>query len=115
RHVPAFDIAQFTEAFAESGHEFCDCFWWTRIKKSNHRHRRLLRARREGPSRRCAAENHDEFAAFHSTTSSARPSIVIGTSRPSVFAVLRLIINSNLVGACIGRSDAFSPFKMRST
>src|SRR5262249_57445457 len=64
---------------------------------------------------RRAAENHDELAPFHSITSSARPSIVIGTSRPSVFAVLRLIINSNLVGACTGRSDAFSPFKMRST
>src|SRR5262249_5477334 len=56
RHVPAFDIAQFTEPFAESGHEFCDCFWWTRIKKSNHRQRRLLRARRERPRGRRAAE-----------------------------------------------------------
>jgi len=52
---------------------------------------------------------------FHSITSSARASSVGGTSRPSVFAVLRLITNSYLVGACTGRSAGFSPRKMRST
>jgi len=36
--------------------------------------------------------------AVYSITSSARASKVAGTSRPSVFAVLRLITNSNLVG-----------------
>src|SRR5262245_11153597 len=39
-------------------------------KKSNHRHCRLLRARRERPSGR-AAEQHDELAPLHSITSSA--------------------------------------------
>src|SRR5216684_163287 len=34
----------------------------------------------------------------HSITSSARPSSIAGISRPSAFAVLRLILNSNLVG-----------------
>ena len=33
--------------------------------------------------------------------------------RPRVRAVRRLIANSNLVGACTGRSAAFSPFKIR--
>src|SRR6516162_3766044 len=75
----------------------------------------LLPARRERPRRRRAAEQRDELATSHSITSSARASIVVGTSRPSALAVLRFIINSNLVGACTGSSDAFSPFKMRST
>jgi hypothetical protein len=51
----------------------------------------------------------------YSITSSARASSVGGTSRPSAFAVLRLITSSNLVGACTGRSVGFSPLRMRST
>ena len=51
----------------------------------------------------------------HSITSSARASSVGGTSRPSAFAVLRLITSSNLVGFCTGRSAGFSPLRMRST
>ena len=53
--------------------------------------RRLLRARRERPRRRRAAEQRDELAPLHSITSSARASSVGGTSRPSALAVLRLI------------------------
>src|SRR5262249_52117434 len=54
----------------------------------------LLRARRERP-RRGAAEQRDECAArFHSITSSARASTVGGISRPSVFAVVRLMTRS---------------------
>src|SRR5262249_13951327 len=37
-----------------------------------------------------------------------------GTVRPSALAVLRLRIVSYLVGACTGRSAAFSPRRMRS-
>jgi uncharacterized caspase-like protein len=59
-------------------------------QKSNHRHRRLLRARRERPRRHRAAEQRDEVPPFHSITSSARASSVGGTSRPSAFAVVRL-------------------------
>jgi hypothetical protein len=43
-----------------------------------------------------------------------------GTLRPSALATFRLIANSNLVGACTGRSPAFHlnppiclPFKIR--
>src|SRR5215468_2781206 len=50
----------------------------------------------------------------YSITSSARASNVVGTSRPSILAVFRLITTSYLVGACTGRSAAFSPLKMRS-
>ena len=68
-------------------------------EKPDHRHRRLLRARRERPRRRRAAEQRDELAAPHSITSSARASSVGGTSRPSALAVLRLMTRSYLVGA----------------
>src|SRR5262245_39768362 len=47
----------------------------------------LLRARRERP-RRHAAEERDALAACQSITSSARASMVSGTVRPRVLAVL---------------------------
>src|SRR5262245_35298364 len=65
---------------------------------------------------RRAAEERDEIASpHHSITSSARASSVAGTSRPSAFAVLRLMTSSYLVGACTGKSAGFSPLRMRST
>ena len=73
----------------------------------------LLRARRERPSSRCAAEQFDEIASVHSITSSARASSVGGTVMPSVFAVLRLMTNSTLVDCCTGRSAGFSPLSIR--
>jgi hypothetical protein len=58
-----------------------------RAEEPDHRHRRLLRPRRERPGRRRAAEQRDELAALHSITSSARPSSGSGTVRPSAFSV----------------------------
>jgi hypothetical protein len=66
--------------------------------KADAQHLGLLRPRRQRPRGR-RAEKRDKLAALHSITSSARASSVGGTSRPSAFAVLRLITNSNLV-AC---------------
>src|SRR5262245_22925966 len=88
-----------------------------KTKEADARDRRLLRPRRQRP--RCssrAADQRDELATpDHSITSSARASSVGGISRPSTFAVLRLITNSYLVGACSGKSAGFSPLRMRST
>jgi hypothetical protein len=50
----------------------------------------------------------------HSITSSASASSLSGMSRPRALAVLRLIINSNLVGCTTGRSAGFSPLTMRA-
>src|SRR5215470_11040187 len=73
----------------------------------------LLRARRERPSGR--TDERDERApSYHSITSSARASTVVGMSMPSALAVLRLITSSNLVGCSTGRS-AGSPFRILST
>jgi hypothetical protein len=44
------------------------------VEESNHRHRRLLRARRQRPRSRSAADKRDELAPFHSITSSAMAS-----------------------------------------
>ena len=62
-----------------------------------------------------AKMQRDKQTMPYSITSSARASSVGGTVRPSALAVLRLIASSYLVGACTGRSDGFSPFRIRST
>src|SRR5262245_29114671 len=73
----------------------------------------LLHPCRQRPRRR-AAEQRDELAApDHSMTSSARANSFVGTSRPSVLAVLRLITSSSLTDCWTGRSAGFSPFKIR--
>src|SRR5215470_19896657 len=76
----------------------------------------LLRARRERPYSRRAAEQRDELApAAHSITSSAMASSVGGTPRPKALAVLRLITNSNLVACWTGKSEGFAPLRILST
>jgi hypothetical protein len=64
---------------------------------------------------RSEREQGDELAALHSITSSARASSVGGTSKPSVFAVFRLMTNSNFVGSWTGRSAGFAPLRIRAT
>jgi hypothetical protein len=81
------------------------------VEESDYRRRPLLRACFARPRRR-AAEQRDELAALQ--TSSARASSVGGMSRPSAFAVLRFITNSNFVGSWIGKSSGFSPLSMRA-
>ena len=49
----------------------------------------------------------------YSITSSARPSSEFGTLMPSVFAVFRLRISSTFIACCTGRSEGFSPWRMR--
>jgi hypothetical protein len=75
----------------------------------------LLRPCREWPRGRCTTQQRNELAPFHSITSSALACSDGGTVRPSDLAVLRLITNSYLVGACTGRSAGFSPLRIRST
>src|SRR5262249_17001751 len=115
RYIPTLDIAGFIQAPLKGDQSRSVKLLRCGGKKPNHRHRRLLRPRRERPCAGCATEKRDELAPSHSITSSARASTVGGTSRPSVLAVFRLITSSNFVGACTGRSAGFSPFRMRST
>jgi hypothetical protein len=59
--VAAFEITRLAEAAAEGGHHVC--VWLRRgaMEKSDHRQRRLLRARRERPRCRGAAECGQQF------------------------------------------------------
>src|SRR5215831_20815438 len=91
--VLALDVAELRKPATEGDQE--GPIRRYRTEKSDHGHRRLLRARREWPRRR-AAERRDERPAVHSITSSARASSVGGTSRPSTLAVFRLITSSYL-------------------
>jgi hypothetical protein len=65
---------------------------------------------------KCAKSGCEQLqqGSSYSITSSAMANSEGGTVRPGVVAVLRLMISSNLVGACTGRSDAFAPRRMRS-
>jgi hypothetical protein len=83
------------------------------VEESNHRHRRLLHARRKRP--RCrAAEQRDERAPLHSITSSAVASSDGGTVSPSVLAVWRLMTNSNFTVCWTGKAAGFSPLRIRA-
>src|SRR5262249_33873381 len=50
----------------------------------------------------------------YSITSSARASNVGGTTRPSAFAVFRLMTSSKREACTTGRSAGFSPLRMRA-
>src|SRR5262245_53616643 len=117
RHVLALNETRLLEALPESAQKLFVLRYGG--EDPDHRHRRLLRARRKGPCRSRAADERYEIAPLHrcnhSITSSARASTLAGISMPSAFAVLRLITNSYLVGACTGSSAGFSPLRMRST
>src|SRR5262245_4581685 len=116
RHVLAFGVADFLEAFTKRSSLACGAFRPPGADESDYRHCRLLCARHHRPRRRRAAEQRDKLAPHHhSITSSARASSVGGTSRPSDLAVLRLMISSTLVTCWTGKSTDFSPLRIRPT
>jgi hypothetical protein len=59
----------------------------------------------------CPLSANSEHSVIHSIISSATSYIEVGTERPSVLAVLRLMTSSNLANCTIGRSAGFSPFR----
>jgi hypothetical protein len=84
-------------------------------RSTDHRHGRLLRARRQRPGCHRAADERDEFAASHSMTSSARTSSDGGMVSPSAFAVLLLMTNSNRVASRSGNSLGAVPPRIFAT
>src|SRR5215831_17156665 len=113
RHILALDVAEFTKSLAECGQIACSTGRLRAAEEPDHRHRWLLRPRRQRPCRR-AAEQGDELApADHSITPVASASMVGGIAMPSAFAVLRLMAKSNLVDTSTGSSAGFSPLRMR--
>src|SRR5262249_7288808 len=112
--ILTLDVAGLFQALAERRRVVCERLRRATMQKPNHRHRALLRTRRERPSRH-ATEQTDELASLHSMTSSARASSVAGTSRPSALAVVRLMTRSNLVGCSTGMSAGLAPRKILLT
>jgi len=110
-NVLALDIAALFETQTECAKQVRVRVERCAVEKSNHRHRRLLRARRERPRRR-PAEQRDERAPLHSITSSASNWIALGTSRSSALAVCMLMTNSNLLDCMTGRSAGFVPLRI---
>jgi hypothetical protein len=68
RHVLALDIASFLQTLAKSRDELRSCRGRAKVEKLDHRHRRLLCARRQRPCRSSAAEQRDELTASHVST-----------------------------------------------
>src|SRR5262249_35907281 len=109
--VATFHVAGFVQTFLKRRYHLRDRP--TKVKKSDHWHRALLRARRERLRDCRAAEQRDELAPLHSITSSAVESSVGGTATPSILAVQALMTNSNLVDCTTGKSAGFAPLRMR--
>src|SRR5215471_15926647 len=106
RDVLTLDEACFSQAPADVGHEVWVVAGRPGTEEPDHRHRRLLCTRRERPRGNRTAEQRDERTALHlrahSITSSAWSRSIGGTSRPSAFAVLRLITGLDLGGCWTG-------------
>src|SRR5215510_13356650 len=110
--VTTFDVADSTHSLAENVHVRV----WRGGRRQIANTRRLdglLRACRERPRGRRAAEKPDEFALVHSITCSARVISSGGTVRPSALAALRLMNRSNLVGCWTGNSAGLAPLRIR--
>src|SRR5262249_61904934 len=114
-HVLTLDIAGLLQAlmkFGQTSHRKHrrGC----RAEIPDHRHRRLLRARRQRPRGSHAGDERDEVApVVHSITSSAATSSLSGTVRPSILAVWWLMTSSNLLACTTGRSAGVAPLRMR--
>src|SRR5262249_35116776 len=120
RYVCAFDKAAFAQAAAKRLLER----WGRDLPSSgeitDHRHRSLLRPRRQRPRRRRGADEREEGAAGHggprrSITPSARTRNVSGIVRPIALAVVKLTTRSNRVGCSTGMSAGFVPRSILST
>jgi hypothetical protein len=79
-------------------------------KESRHRTQHLLFIL-FAPNRKSAIEN----VKFHLMTRFARSSTRTGIVSPICFAALRLMMNSNFVACCTGKSAGLAPFKILST
>src|SRR5262249_20856326 len=101
RDVLAFEIAGISQTLPEPGHKVCRGAGRPSAEEPDHRHRGLLRARRERPRGRAAKQRY-ELAPPHSITSSASESRLSEILMPSALAVFKLITVSNLVGCNTG-------------
>ena len=87
---------------------------WKDAKQTKARHVRHLGSDWHRGVKRGRAGNSQDESASHSITRSARNRIEAGTFRPSILAVFRFTISSNLVGCSIGRSPGLAPLSILS-
>jgi len=73
RDSAAFDIAGLVQALAKRLQVRLPRTWRGAVEESNDWHRRLLRAPRERPSRRRAADQRDELAPSHAGHGASSP------------------------------------------
>src|SRR5262249_24769003 len=72
RNVLAFDVAGLLQTLAEGGHVTRVSLWRCAVEEPDHRHRRLLRARRKRPSGYTSADKYDEVPPPHGAYPKAR-------------------------------------------
>src|SRR5262249_5842652 len=77
RHVLAFDVTSFVEAFAERGCAGLGGVERPSFDKSNNRHRWLLRARHKRPSDGSATQKPNELAPPHCSPKAQGQGIVL--------------------------------------
>jgi hypothetical protein len=81
RRILALDIAGFAQAPTESGYAGGECYSRPTVEETDHRHRWLLRARRERPCRDSATEQTKKFAPLHLSKPSHHNSATIALLR----------------------------------
>jgi hypothetical protein len=113
RSVLPLDKAAGRKPLAESREAFLVFLRRAGVQEADGRHR--LRPRRQWQCGNRTGKRTEKLPAPHSITSSARSRKDSAIVRPSVLAVFRLTMRSNLTGACTGRSPGFSPLRIRST
>src|SRR5262249_15677659 len=109
----ALDIAGFAQALVERAQLACPPVGRCAAKKTDHRHRALLRARRQRPRGHRAAEQGEERASLHSINSSASNCTALGPAASIALAGCRLMTNSYLVDCTTGNSAGLAPLRMR--
>ena len=115
--VPALFVAEFPQSLAHGGNLARPA---RRVDASQETDAvnlsGLLRTNGERRGENTESNTTDESTAVHHwITSSARSSNGCGIVSPSAFAVLRLMMSSNVLACPIGRSPGFAPLRMRST
>src|SRR5262249_29840567 len=113
--VATLDVAGFSQTLLDCFNKARVWNWRHAAEYADYRYHWLLRSRRERPHGRRTAKERDERAPLHSITSSASATNLSGIRRPNVLEVLRLITSSNLVGRSTGKSEGFSPLRIRPT
>jgi hypothetical protein len=110
RHALALDEASFLETLAERSHVIQSFLRRLDVHEADHRHRRLLRARRERPRRRPANES-DELAPPHGL-SPLRP----GTAPYHIIEWKAVFVHHSKIGGrltALGQYQTLPHCKMR--